>query len=372
MSISIKCDVSLSKKLRAILKGVQRFSIIVSDIEDGRGSGLLSLSSDDGIAINEEDIMDIGETSIMVTPNGLSNEPNGLSNELEEIDMGSVGAIFSSDMSEISSRTAIDRLAATKIPEKNDVPYAIVTKKEIETPKEFKEVDIPSCRKYIRNMSDLIQSINKAKQKPRAQLDLSSAQNDRQKAVMIAEAQQAEGIDDPAWIVNDQVASLTINDLDLDLNLNAPQSLGGIPASKLALSSDLKSVINSGLAKFISPEEIVSYIDSEDSEVEKMPSLEVFSSPKAAELNMLADTTIDEHDGEIIDMNEETLDKPSEEESAIINLTGSMPKEKLTNGSIKTVHGTRPSSNKQRIGATPATPDTTSSKPQVKSIRKLD
>ena len=74
MGVSIKCKVSLSKKLRSILKDSRRFSIIVSELDGGKGEGLLSLSSDEGASISEEDILQIGETSIMVTPHGFSND----------------------------------------------------------------------------------------------------------------------------------------------------------------------------------------------------------------------------------------------------------------------------------------------------------
>jgi len=349
MSISIHCTVSLSKKLRGILEDVSQVSLIISDLKNGRGEGVLSLSAEGGISIDEDTIKKIGETSIMVTPTYVSEEVPGA-------EYGTVGAIFSTNSKPLTSRAKrdpVDRLAATEVPEKNDVPHAIIAKNEIETPREFREVDIPACRSYITNMDDLLKAIAKAKQKPKAELDLSSAQNERQKSIMIAEAEQAEGIDEQAWLVNDKYANLTVNDLNLDLNLNSPISLSSIPARKLALSSDLKSIIKGGMAKFISPDEISSYVDAMSSGGPKAPSLEVFSSPSKAEENMILSST-DLAYGETaeeMDLDESELEKPFEQESMIFNLTASLPLERSTpsaTGATKTVHGSRVSSTPQR------------------------
>jgi len=368
MSISIHCTVSLSKKLRGILEDVSRVSLIISDLKNGRGEGVLSLSAEGGISIDEDTIKKIGETSIMVTPTYVSEEVPGA-------EYGPVGAIFSTNNQPLTKKTKrdpVDRLAATEAPEKKDISHAIVAKDEIETPKEFREVDIPACRSYISNMDDLLKAIAKAKQKPKVELDLSSAQNERQKSIMIAEAEQAEGIDEQAWIVNDKYANLTINDLDLDLNLNSPISLGGIPARKLALSSDLKSVIKGGMAKFISPDEISDYMESMVSGASKAPSLEVFSSASKAEENMISsisDLTDGETAGEM-DLDESELEKPFEQESMILNLTASLPLERSPShatGITKTVHGSRTSS-----ASLPSSASQRPANPNIKPIRKLD
>ena len=367
MSISIHCTVSLSKKLRGILEDVSQVSLIISDLKNGRGEGVLSLSAEGGISIDEDVIKKIGETSIMVTPTYVSEEVPGA-------EYGPVGAIFSTNNQPLTKKTKrdpVDRLAATEIPEKKDIPHAIIAKNEIETPKEFREVDIPACRSYIANMDDLLKAIAKAKHKPKVELDLSSAQNERQKSIMIAEAEQAEGIDEQAWLVNDKYANLTINDLGLDLNLNSPISLGSIPARKLALSSDLKSVIKGGMAKFISPDEISDYMESMVSGASKAPSLEVFSSASKAEENMiLSSSDLTGESAEEMDLDESELEKPFEQESMILNLTASLPLERSPShatGTTKTVHGSRVSS-----ASTASSAPQRSANPNIKPIRKLD
>jgi hypothetical protein len=252
MNINIECEISLSKKLRAILKdGGGTLTLTASSLSNGLGSALLVLSNDD-LDINSVKQSLRNETSIQLTPTHFEiDRPTGHSH----------ANIFSSSQSESKpmNRTVIDRLAATKAPEKGRQAHSIKIKEEIETPEVFQEYKEPEFQKWVSNFQELMMAVKAASGKE-SEIDVESIQNPRQKALAMEMKEQAEAIDMPAYIVNDVCQSITLNDMNISLKLNSPFNLNNISAKRIADSSDLKAMINQGLLKFISPEQAVTYI----------------------------------------------------------------------------------------------------------------
>ena len=59
----------------------------------------------------------------------------------------------------------------------------------------------------------------------------------------------------PAWVVNEKYSSISISDLSLQLNLNAPIDMSRYSAKRLAASHDLKMLLKKGWIRFISPDD---------------------------------------------------------------------------------------------------------------------
>jgi len=328
MKISLDCNISLSKKIRSIIGEDGDITLTAISIKNGRGTGKVVIESNTLKA--PESIEEIsGETSIMFTPTAITKQ-NPPSNKTRE-----VATIFSSNIKPIKSaeRTVIDRLAATEIPE--EIQHAIVAKEEIQTPEPFKTVDIPKCKEYITNLQELYEEVNKAKNKS-ANIDLDSISNLRQRALEAEKKEQLEAIDKPAYIVNDKVGVLTINDLNITLSLNCPYDLSRISAKRIAASNDLKELLKTGYIKFVPLDQVEEYVKAVEKSI-ITPSLEVFDNHRQAERNManLEGKTVKSVskaksvramiDGDDDDESEEwdanSLEKPTEDERMIMDLT---------------------------------------------------
>jgi hypothetical protein len=217
---------------------------------------------------------------------------------------------------------------------------------KVEVPEAFKQYEDPKCVEYIKDMDQLIQAVNVAKNK-KSEVNPETASNDRQRAVLEEMKEKEEAIDVPAWIVNEKYGMMTINDLNISLKLNAPFDLSNISARKIASSKDLKSAIKSGTVRIISPDERDQLAIASLEEPEQIGGLETFSNVDEAMGNM--ERTIPSsrkaviNDNDAIEISESDLDQPSEDESMIINLTQSAPRVKpkptMTEEGRKTVHG---------------------------------
>lgn len=377
MEIVIDCKVKLSKKLRGILnESADKLSLVVSDLKDGIGKGKLFLSFDGSLESLEMTAEDLGETSIII-------DPIDISEEYPREGGGVVGNIFSADMEhkKATVRDAVDKLAATEVPVKGQEAEAIVVKEEVETPEPFKELEVPECQEWVSNMTELINAVNKAKSKKQDDIDLSQAVNDREKDIMQAMKDKSEAIDTPAWIVNDKAAKITINDLGVDLDLNTPYNLTNISARKVAVSSDLRGLINSGFVRFISPKEAGELIGLENEEG-FTGELEVFDNAAQAEANMtrtgsdIIDTTEDDAEDDAEEITSAELDGPMEEEGMILNLTQGMSKneiemaEREVSVARKTSHGNKPSITGPQ-STTINTAKLKSSNSNIKTIKKI-
>jgi hypothetical protein len=195
-------------------------------------------------------------------------------------------------------------------------------------------------------------AVQKAKsKKPSQEVDLSTAETDRERAVLMEMKEKSEAIDETAFIVNDKAGNITINDLDISLPLNMPYDLSNISAKRLAISRDLKSLIGQGLIRFVSPEEKLSYVDKallqEDS---KTHGLEVYDSPDEAEAaigrmpNQESGQTLLIDDSSEMNITDADLQQATEDEVMIMNLTQNMPTERTSSTPTShSVHGARSS-----------------------------
>lgn len=351
MSISINCKLSLSKKLRALLGKEASLTLVSQDIVDGKGTAILVLDSDTFKADVKPEEM--GETSIMLVPVEMSEEhPNSNS--------PSHASLFSSVPNKHSNETIIKKIAVVNAPEEGEEAKAI--KKDVEVPKAFSTLKNEECRTWIKNMEELVDAVNVAKNK-KSDIDLDSAQNNRERAILQEMKEKSEAIDTPAWIVNDKVGMLSVNDLNISLPFNAPFDLSNISAKRIIASKDLKGLLKAGYVRFISPREKDQFV-LKTVDAEAIGGLEVFDNHEQAEESITSgvssrNTVIDDRNAMTI--TEADVDTKTEEESMVLNLTQNMP-------TVKTISEI-PSSN--RTSTHGNTTNTTPKNPNIKTIKKL-
>lgn len=325
MDISIKCQLSLSKKLRAIIQeGETRITMVCPNITNGRGEAKLIISSDKKINKNQEDFLG-KETSIMLIPV-----------EIEDVSVNdsSVSSIFSKTVktNKTNLKSPIEKLAVIEPPEEKELHYAMKNEEELdeEIPEQFAETKNPDFKRYINTLDELNIEIEKARTKD-SNIDIDKIQDKRQRAEALVLKEKSEAIDVDAFVVNDKCANLAINDLGLNLALNTPYNLANISAKRILCSKDLKAMFNANLVKFIKPQEVSLYVQKA---VFEMPTLEVYSTTEAAEEGMArAGMKVEALP---IDIND--LSSPTENEMMVTNLT-SRPAVRTQNGTVKTIHG---------------------------------
>lgn len=333
MDITIKCQLSLSKKLRALIQeGETRVTLVSQSITDGRGEASLTISSDKSINKNLGDFLG-KETSIILVPMELVDV---------SVNNDTVSSIFSKNARTKPTRPSqprqpVERLAAIEIDDDGDMDdddaHLIKTQEEIEeeTPAQFKVTKTPAYKKYISSIESLDEAVKAARNKV-SDIDPDQYEDKRKRAEAMELKEKSEAIDVDAFIVNDKCANLAINDLGINLVLNSPYNLANISAKRLMGSRDLKSMFNAKLVKFIKPEEIPLYLRRAEQILEK-PTLDVYSSPEEAEEHM-------ERSGmnvERMDIGGDDLMRPTESESMLTNLTA-RPAPKM-GGVVKTTHG---------------------------------
>lgn len=343
MDITIKCQLSLSKKLRALIQeGETRITLVAPTITDGRGEANMVISSDKPLNKNLTDFLG-RETSIILVPMELVDVT---------VDNSTVGTIFTKNLppkvaktSTTSTtataakaaspvRSAIDRIATYAEPEDGEEGYAIKTEDEIaeEMPEQFNDTKNPAFKNYVDTIEALDNAIKSAKNKV-SDIDPSLYPDNVRKRMELAEAKEkAEGIDADAFIVNTKCANLAVNDLGINLILNVPYNLANVSAKRLAGSRELRNLFKAGWIKLIKPEEIPQYINMAEDTIQK-PTLDVYSSPEEAEEQM-------ERSGmnvEKIDIGGSDLSRPTENETLLTNLTARPPVR--TGGVVKTMHG---------------------------------
>jgi len=306
-------------------------TLVSQDIVDGKGTALLSLSSDSLSDVNPEEI---GETSIMLVPVENAQETPSDQNV-------SCSNIFSSLSSGDKNNAVVKKIAATHAPEKGQESSAMKEKAEI--PPSFSELHNGECSRWIKSMKEFVEAAALIKSKE-SSIDLESSKNEREKAVLMEMKEKEESIGIPAWIVNDKAGALSINDLDISLLLNSPYDLGNISAKRIVASKDLKILLKEKLVRFISPEERKEYVSCVLNREEKGAGLEVFDHHDQAMDNM--GTTKENHyvidESKSTEVNEKDIESKTEEENMILNLTQDMPTKKTpeTSSEIKkTIHG---------------------------------
>jgi hypothetical protein len=306
MNININCTVSLSKKLRALIGDNETtLTLVTGQLNDGKGQANIMLTLDN---VNEAELAELinKETSIQLTPIELvENIPQGQS----------VTNLFASSAS-FDSPNAFTRKIGTVSAPKNreDRRYAIKTQKEIteEVPEMFEETKNPKFQEYIADFDQLMNAVKLAQSKDYG-IDIDSIQDSRKKAIAMEEKERAESIDNPAYIVNDKYASLTLNDLDIQLVLNSPYNLANISAKRLAASKELKAMINAGSIKFINPADVASYMFKAASDTSM--GLEVFGGERGTAKK--AAKEVDSSSDDEFDLDLGTTDEATEQEKLL-------------------------------------------------------
>lgn len=238
-----------------------------------------------------------------------------------------VGSLFSSN--EIPER-GINKMVATEPPNNRAERRAIVSQ-DVEAPQAFKELNNPKVKKFVKDSNDFYEAILISKSK-KSSIDIESITNPRMRAVAEEQKAMDESIGMPSYIINEKYASLQLNDLGISLPLNSPIDLSRFSAKRLYDSNDLKSIINSKMIRFISPDEAAAIIESNANPNSK-DEPKVFNNHREAQRAMEDD---EEDDPNEIDL-ENNLEGASEQEqmAGLINLTPQSPK----SGVRKTVHG---------------------------------
>ena len=324
--ISINCKVLLSKKIRNLLSGGNCTVVLTTDeLINGKGLGRLSLSSEN-LEELPIDILKMGETNIGIEPVDVVDEMP--SNK-------AVANIFSTavEKEDGKTETVIKKVAVINPPERGEESTAM--KEKTETPQEFEALNNKECVDYVSNLEEFIEEVNKAKRKKTDDIDLNSASNDRERAVLMEEIERSESIDKEAYVVNEKVGSLMVNDIEVSLPLNVPYKLSNISAKRIAASRDLMGLIKSGHVKFIAPHEVEGYINKSMSEHgEVVPDLKVFDKHQEAEANM---ENYDDDDNSM-SITESDIGKATEEEGMMLDLTQNMSttKTESTSQGLKT------------------------------------
>jgi len=307
MDITLNCSISLSKKLRALFGDEEARIVLIADpIRGGRGKANIILSSEKIDASAIKDLLN-QETSLMITP---------LEEKVEDFSKTSITGLFCGNPTPTTSkRSPIDRLAAMEAPEKKNVAYAIKTKEEIAVPDEFQEVKDPDYKNFISTLGELIDSLKQAQMKDSG-IDLDTIQDPRKRAIAREAKERAESIDVPAYIVTEKCGAVRINDLDISLMLNVPYNLSNISAKRLIESRELRSLINSGIIKFVRPDELDDYKSKAQNDVDKF-TLETFGSHKEAERAIESQVP----NASEVEVSVDEIDRPTEQEQLATNLT---------------------------------------------------
>ena len=329
MDISLKCNVSLSKKLRPILeKEDGRIVLVVDRLYQGKGEGTLHMS---GETIHYDSIKGVlnGETSIQLTP----------TEEIEGIASGAaVTNIFAAGVSLQGSKgrsNPISQMMVTSAPDKNERGSAIKTAEENGVPENFKAHQNQEFKMFVSNLSELMVALKAASGK-KSSIDLDSMEDEREKAIAKEIKDREEGIDIPALIVNDSCGSLRINDLDLSLALNTPFNLNNISAKRLSESNELKGLIRANLVKFISPDQVDSYRSLAVKGVEK-PGLETFDRSGAFDAIERGSQT-NMPDAEPVDIDIDGVDEPDEAEQLSRLVVGELTNLTPMNTGVRVSH----------------------------------
>lgn len=343
MNISVNCNISLSKKLRAILGKEGSVTLIAPDLKDGKGSGTLSIN---GEQASIDDSFK-GETSIQIEFVGeVKKEVGG--------EDPSCSNIFTSVPLKGHSEKLVGKIAVVNAPEKSEVSTSIKTREQINSEASIAAEIPPSAKKWISDMEQLIEAVNRAKKKI-SDVDVSTARTDRERAVLMDMKEKEEAIEQPAWVVNDKMGNVSVNDLGLSLPMNIPFDLSNISARRISASRDLRALIRDGYVRFISSKEKESFIQKAVGGIEGIGELDVYDNHEDAKEALEKSSKTDPVIGEdAIEVSEEDLKKPTEEENTILDLTQNMPETAEDKASIPVAP--RPESRRTTHGANPSAP----------------
>lgn len=388
MNIVIKCKVSLSKKLRKLVGKDGKITLISSDLDNGCGEGKLMLFSNDS-NFNDEVSIDKAETSIMITPEDIEEAVPSSSSS-------GIGNLFSSIPAKGEEEKIVRKIAAVNAPERHEIPVAISPREERIVPTPV--VNDEGFRRFAANIDELMDAVLKARNKD-AGVDIESIVDPRKRALALEEKEQRESIDVDAWIVNVKCGKLEIGDLGITLMLYMPFNLAKISAKRIAASKDLQDVISRGWVKFLQPSETQNWIQKAAAS-QKDYSIPVFDNHESAEANAaaaglgvdyreavvagqygnrVATTSGSSATRNSMEITEDDLNMPTEEELMIQTLTGGSTAS--SSGLRRTSHGgnggrpvhARPANNPISLtGTAGRTISGSSGASQHKSIRRVD
>jgi len=262
--------------MRNVLKNGGKIILSSDSIELGKGDAIFVL---DGQGLNLSDAEELigQETSLMLTPLSIR--------ESDPLEL-SVTNIFS-NKKRTSTRTVVDRLAVTDPPERAEVPFAVKPREERTIPQDFSEYEDENFVSFISDVETLMNEVKKAKNKV-SDIQPETMSDKRQYGLALERKELEESIGIDAYVVNDSCASLTINDIGLDLPLNMPRNLGNISAKKLSSSRELWALFRQNFIKIITPKAAEQYIKKAGSMLEQfVPGLEVYDSSYEAEAAMV-------------------------------------------------------------------------------------
>jgi len=253
MNLIFKCNVSLSKKIRKIC--ASDVSLLVSEIEDGKGVGTLIIKSDSDIE-EAKNLLE-NETSIMLTP---------LEVDLEAPSYDAVPNLFSDQASYMEDLNPNDKNELRSFvetqPSKKEERIGHFGKKN-EIPEQFEELNDPQIKNHINDVQELWAEIERTKNEKTSDIDPDSIEDERKRLEAIETINVEEGLEKHAYVVNDTSGSIILSDIGLTFDKNIPQDLSKISAKTLYRSNDLRVLLREKLLKLIPPEERDFYLQKQ-------------------------------------------------------------------------------------------------------------
>ena len=324
MPIKITCDINISSELFKLLKdvGVKTGTLTV-DWETGKGY----------IEVERQDID--GSVSMSIEGQVEDSEPKEQKEEPEvKTDMSvvaesSVSNIFAGNKpSEEKSKPVIRKIAAIDPPEDGEEPEAIKPVEAQAVPEPFEVTQNESYQEYVSSVNQLMELAFKAQNKPKLDIDLSQATSERERAVLQEKLEKYNGIDMPAYVVNEKVGALTVNDLNVTIMKDSPFNLANLSAEKISGSKDLMALFKEGYLKFVNPQQAEKVASSEPKvKGADIGSLEVFDDYRSALKSMGVDEievgAQDAHGSGEMEITDADMEA-TEEETMMLNLTQSL------------------------------------------------
>ena len=362
--------------MRSLISDDGTITLTARNINDGKGKATLSIDSEANLAeITEIAGQLLGnETSIMITPLSIGDD-----SEFTGVTQ-TVSSIFTTSASSKKKSPVVDKIAQTDpniVREPSEEEESLVIDNITSSSKKINLNLTPAPSpnnklKPILNMDGLLEAVNIAKDKV-VNIDIDSIKNPRLKALAIEQKERMEAIDIPAFIVNEKIGVIAVNDLNITLPMNYPFDLSRVSAKKIFLSKDLKSLYNQGYIKFIHPKDISIYQKKvENSENSKIGSLEIFDNHEKAEQSITDpdfNEEKDKNDYVPLEISENNLDQETDEESMVSSLSSLMsqplPETSESDAAIiRSSHGNSPKRSQSGGG------ETLSGAPKLRTISK--
>ena len=256
MNLIIDCNISLSKKLRAIVG--DEITLVLKNINDGKGQGMLITNNSTNIK-DAESLLG-SETSIMLTPTSVSVEspsydavPNLFSDQSNYLD-----DLDKKINKNIKPKKEFRNILETTPSSKDERVNHFGNKNEI--PEAFEELKDPELQKHISNVQELWEEIEWAKNNKVSSINPDEIQNERKRLEAIEIMNIEEGLGKRAYVVNDTSGAISLSDINLTFEKNVPVDLSRFSAKTLYASNDLRVLLREKLLKVIPPEERDRYL----------------------------------------------------------------------------------------------------------------